>query len=70
MKAKLQMQQRKIDQERAKLALKHQRHFFPGITWEQVKSRVQNGEQLVVIENNVYDVKTFVHEHPGSTILL
>jgi len=61
-KARIQMQQRKLDQQKAKLAAEALQAF----TWEDVKSKVAVGEQLVVISGYVYDVRTFVHEHPGG----
>jgi stearoyl-CoA desaturase (delta-9 desaturase) len=59
-KARVQMQQRHLDIQKAKLSgLAH-------YSWEDVKSKVAVGEQLVVIGGYVYDVRNFVHEHPGG----
>jgi stearoyl-CoA desaturase (delta-9 desaturase) len=59
-KARLQMCQRRLDTEKAKCTPLQQ------FTWEDVKSKVAVGEQLVVISGSVYDVRNFVHEHPGG----
>jgi cytochrome b involved in lipid metabolism len=56
------MQQRQIDAEKAKL---RNAVGLPTMTWEEFKQKVAIGEQLVVLEGKVYDVKNFVHEHPG-----
>jgi len=63
-KAKLQMQQRRIDQEMAKLRLKFDE--LPHLTWKEIEERVAKGEMLVVIDEIVHDVTNFVHEHPGG----
>jgi len=63
-KAKLQMQQRKLDWEKAKLIKKIDE--LPTCTWTEVQDRVSKGEQLVVLQDIVYDVSSFVHEHPGG----
>jgi len=62
-KARVQMQQRQIDAEKAKL---RNAVGLPTMTWEEFKQKVAIGEQLVVLEGKVYDVKNFVHEHPGG----
>jgi len=63
-KAKLQMQQRRIDQEKAKLRLKFD--HLPQWTWKAITEKVEKGEMLVVIDDIVHDVVNFVHEHPGG----
>jgi len=65
-KATLQMNQRSLDTQMAKL--QYGKHFdrLPELSWDDIKRRTQKGESLIVIDNVVHDVKTFVHEHPGG----
>lgn len=63
-KARIQMKQRHIDEERAKLA--EQFDALPKLNWIEFKERVANGESLVIIDNFVHDVSSFAHEHPGG----
>jgi len=65
-KAKLQMKQRELDWERAKVTLGKNFDKLPTISWDQIKTRVAQGEKLVVIDNIAHDVSSFVHEHPGG----
>jgi stearoyl-CoA desaturase (delta-9 desaturase) len=61
------MQQRKLDHEREKVQYGKRLERLPSFTWDEIQRRVQkNSEQLIVIDGYVYDVKHFVHEHPGS----
>jgi len=64
-KARLQMQQRHIDEDRAQLEGKEEEKL-PALTWEDIRARVTKGEKLIVIENVVHDVNTFVDQHPGG----
>jgi stearoyl-CoA desaturase (delta-9 desaturase) len=65
-KARLQMQQRHLDQEKAKISYGKKFDKLPSLSWDDVNKRVTNGEKLVVIDNIVHDVASFVHEHPGG----
>jgi len=65
-KARLQMQQRHIDVETAKLKLGKKFEDMPSLSWEEINQRIANGEKLVVIDDIVHDVSSFVHEHPGG----
>jgi len=65
-KARLQMRQRSLDKELARLQFGKRFDSLPLVSWEQFQSRVAAGEMLVVIEGIVHDVKNFVHEHPGG----
>jgi len=65
-KAKVQMWQRKLDYEKAKLRVGKSFDNLPSITWATIKERVANGEYLVVIDNIVHNIDNFVHEHPGG----
>jgi len=65
-KAKVQMAQRGLDFEKAKLRIGKTFDELPSIAWTEIKNRVGNGECLVVIDNIVHNVENFVHEHPGG----
>jgi stearoyl-CoA desaturase (delta-9 desaturase) len=65
-KARVQMAQRSIDKEKAKLRLGKNFNEMPELTWDDIREQNAIGEQLVVIEGIVHDVKNFVHEHPGG----
>jgi stearoyl-CoA desaturase (delta-9 desaturase) len=65
-KAKLQMHQRTLNVERAKLQLGKNFNDLSNMTWEEFQSQVSKGQQLVVIDNIVHDVSEFVHDHPGG----
>jgi stearoyl-CoA desaturase (delta-9 desaturase) len=64
-KARVQMQQRHIDEDRAELFGKTEKQL-PALTWEDIRARVTKGEKLIVLENVVHDVKDFVDQHPGG----
>lgn len=59
------MQQRKIDHEKSRVNDSHPQSL-PQITWAEIENQVQQGAHLVVLNGGVYDVKNFVHEHPGG----
>jgi len=66
-KARLQMNQRHLDTALAKV--KYGKNFsegLPEMSWEDIKKKMMKGEQLIVIDGMVHDVKNFVHEHPGG----
>jgi len=65
-KARIQMQQRTIDVENAKLKFGKKFNELPTLSWSEIKDRVSKGEKLVVIDNLIHDVASFVHEHPGG----
>ncbi len=69
-KARLQMQERNVKLETAKLNYGKTFEELPAISWEDIRRRNNNkangGECLIVIDGYVHDVKDFVHEHPGG----
>jgi stearoyl-CoA desaturase (delta-9 desaturase) len=65
-KAKVQMVQRDLDFQKARLRLGKKFDELPSVTWTEIKQRNEHGECLVVIDNIVHDVESFVHEHPGG----
>jgi stearoyl-CoA desaturase (delta-9 desaturase) len=65
-KARLQMQQRQVDSQKAKLQYGKRYDVLPEMSWNDFQQKVSRGAALVVIEGIVHDVKNFVHEHPGG----
>jgi len=65
-KARIQMQQRKLDLEQAKISFGKKFNELPKMNWGDFNSKVSEGEKLVVIEGIIHNVETFVHEHPGG----
>jgi len=65
-KARLQMAQRRLDNEKAKAMFGKKYDELPTWTWEEYQQKVQAGACLVVISDLVHNVETFVQEHPGG----
>jgi len=65
-KAKVQMHQRTLNVEKAKLQLGKNFDSLSSMTWEEFQTQTSQGKQLVVIDNIVHDVSEFVHDHPGG----
>jgi len=65
-KAKIQMNERHLDSEMAKLRFGKHHDRLPEYSWEDIQNRLADGESLIVIDGMVHDVKSFVHEHPGG----
>jgi len=65
-KARIQMQQRTLDYEFAKLQFGKKFDAMPIMTWNEFLARVATGDNLVVIDGIVHDVSKFVHDHPGG----
>jgi len=73
MKAKMQMAQRNLDEEKARLHYGKKVDHLPLMSWEDIRQMVSETEKQggvgtcpVIIDGIVHDVKTFVHEHPGG----
>jgi stearoyl-CoA desaturase (delta-9 desaturase) len=69
-KAFYQMEQRQLDGEKSKLLYGDNTSNLPSFTWDEVNERILKGEQLVVIEGIIHDVKKFVNEHPGGRLTI
>ena len=44
--------------------------LLPIFTWAEYLGKVQQGEELIVIDGVVHDVSTFIGEHPGGEIMI
>lgn len=60
LKARVQMAQRALDLETA------QYRDLPALSRDEFDHRVEEGEAWVLLEGIVYDIRTFVDEHPGG----
>jgi len=60
------MEQRHLDNEKAKLRLGKEFSDLPTITVDEFKSQVASGKCWVIVSDIVHNVETFVHEHPGG----
>lgn len=65
-KAKIQMQQRNVNFQKAKVNFGKNFNQLPEMNWSEIKKRVSLGDQLVVISGLIHDVSSFVHDHPGG----
>jgi stearoyl-CoA desaturase (delta-9 desaturase) len=54
-----------IDKKKEKLFFGPDETTLPIISWEDIEKRVKEGEQLVVIDGIVHNIKGFVSNHPG-----
>jgi len=69
-KAQVQMQQRYLDDTKAKLAFGYQIEDLPVWTQEEVNKQIQIGKNLILVEGYVLDIGRFVDEHPGGRLTL
>jgi len=65
-KAKVQMNQRRLDNDMAVLNHGQHHNILDELTLDEFNIRVNHGEHLIIIDGIVHDVKAFVHEHPGG----
>jgi len=69
-KGALQMEMKKLDQRKALLKWGPEISSLPEYTLDQVKEKVKEGAQLIIIEGIVHDVADFKKVHPGGERLL
>ncbi len=65
-KGRIQQQQKKIDQKRAKLDWGVPLDQLPVMEWDDYTDQVSNGRCLVAVAGIVHDVTDFVNDHPGG----
>jgi stearoyl-CoA desaturase (delta-9 desaturase) len=65
-KAKIQMNQRYLNEEKAQIQFGKNFDQLPSMTWDQFIATVAAGDKLVVIDELIHDVTNFVHDHPGG----
>lgn len=65
-KGVIQMQQKRLDQLKARYNWGPEVESLPEYTWQQVKELVREGASLVVYKGLVHDVADFMKIHPGG----
>jgi stearoyl-CoA desaturase (delta-9 desaturase) len=67
-KGKLKMEEKKLAERKAKLDWGTPASQLPEFSWSDIKSRVSDGQYLMVIEDVVYELsRDFRDHHPGGT---
>jgi len=69
-KGKLLMKQKQLDQEKAKLWFPADTKSLPEWTWDTVRTKIQLGAMLVIVDGLVHDVTNFLPKHPGGIPIL
>lgn len=69
-KGRLQQQQKKLDQKRAKLDWGVPLEQLPVIDWDDFVEQSKNGKALVSIAGVIHDVSDFIKDHPGGKALI
>ena len=70
-KGRVQQQQKKLDQKRAKLDWGIPLEQLPVISWDDfVGECKENGKKLVAIAGVIHDVGDFIADHPGGKALI
>ncbi|KND00610.1 stearoyl-CoA 9-desaturase [Spizellomyces punctatus DAOM BR117] len=70
-KGRLQMQEKKIAQLKAKLKWGPPLETLPEYSFDEFRSLVKDqGKQLLIIEGTIYDVENFIDHHPGGRMFL
>lgn len=72
-KGRVQQQQKKLDQRRAKLDWGVPLEQLPVMSWSEYTAEAQNpdsGRALVAIAGVVHDVSAFIADHPGGKALI
>ncbi|KAJ3238386.1 hypothetical protein HDU78_003569 [Chytriomyces hyalinus] len=66
-KGRIMMQQKKIDEVKARLDYGVPLEQLPLFTFAEVKAKIaETGKQLLIISDVVYDVTKFMEDHPGG----
>ncbi|KAI9357251.1 hypothetical protein DFJ73DRAFT_198855 [Zopfochytrium polystomum] len=66
-KGRIQMEQKKIDEIKARLDWGVPIEKLPTLTFEEIQTTIkETGRQLVIISDIVYDVAKFMDDHPGG----
>ncbi|KAF2217935.1 hypothetical protein CERZMDRAFT_31589 [Cercospora zeae-maydis SCOH1-5] len=69
-KGRLQQQQKKLDQKRAKLDWGVPLEQLPVLEWDDYVDQVKNGRALVAVAGVVHDVSQFINDHPGGKAMI
>ncbi|KAF2011305.1 stearic acid desaturase [Aaosphaeria arxii CBS 175.79] len=69
-KGRLQQQQKKVDQMRAKLDWGIPLSQLPVLEWDDFTDRCAKGEALIAVGGVIHDLASFIDEHPGGKRLI
>lgn len=69
-KGRINMLQKKIDQEKSKFNWGRSIDELPEMSMQQYQSRVAEGASLILIDDIVHDVTEFIDQHPGGRKLI
>merc|ERR1711959_187979 len=69
-KGRLQQQQKKLDQKRAKLDWGVPLEQLPVLEWDDYVDQCQNGRGLIAVAGVVHDVTDFIADHPGGKAMV
>ena len=69
-KGRLQQQQKKLDQTRARLDWGVPLDQLPVLEWDDYVDQCRNGRCLVAVAGVVHDVSDFVSQHPGGRAMI
>jgi len=64
------MLQMKLDKQKAALSWPVPVSQLEVLSWAQIKQRIEKGQLLVVIQNIIHDVTSFINHHPGGKAIL
>lgn len=69
-KGRVQQQQKKLDQKRARLDWGVPLDSLPVLEWEDYVDQAKNGRGLIAVAGVVHDVSEFIKEHPGGKAMI
>lgn len=69
-KGRVQQQQKKLDQKRAKLDWGVPLESLHVMSWDEFKDQANNGRALIAVAGVVHDVTTFIKDHPGGKAMI
>ncbi|KAL9062648.1 MAG: hypothetical protein Q9157_008741 [Trypethelium eluteriae] len=69
-KGRVQMQQKKLDQQRAKLDWGVPLEQLPVLEWDEFRDQASNGRALIAVAGVVHDVSDFIKDHPGGKAII
>ncbi len=69
-KGRVQQQQKKLDQKRARLDWGVPLDQLPVIEWDDFIDQAKNGRGLIAVAGVVHDVSEFIKNHPGGKAMI
>ena len=69
-KGRIQQQQKKLDQKRAKLDWGVPLEQLPVMEWDDYVDQATNGRGLIAVAGVVHDVTDFINDHPGGKAMI